>query len=126
MEEADSSSEVKRIKKLEKSRQLIEDINSKLELAQGDQDNLPRKIREANVELAIASLEELYGVFRNNQQVIDANAEWIEKTRIELKKKILIKTEKEEVNAGIYSYLHGTMGREFMETYDRYKNEGQI
>lgn len=119
----DEKREAVRQKKLEKSRQLINEINEKLEISQEQQDSFPSQIRRANEELMLASAEECYEKIQTNDIELKELTEWIDKTRVELKKRILIKQEKEEMNEKLYSYLHDMLGPEFMEAFDRAHKE---
>lgn len=122
-EVSDGRKEIIRQKKLDKSRKLIEDINEKLENCEQEQDDMPREIRQTNESLMIATAENCYDRIKQNENdLLELNA-WIDKTRIELKKRILIKQEKEEINEKMYTYLHDMLGPEFMEAFDiRHKN----
>lgn len=115
----DERKEALRQKKLEKSRRLIEDINDKLEACQLQQDELPAELRRANEELMLASAEDCYARIQMNEQELVELTAWINKTRIELKRRILIKQEKEDMNQRLYSYLHDMLGPDFMEVFDR-------
>lgn len=115
----DERKEALRQKKLEKSRRLIEDINDKLEACQLQQDELPAELRRVNEELMLASAEDCYARIQMNEQELVELTAWINKTRIELKKRILIKQEKEDMNQRLYSYLHDMLGPDFMEVFDR-------
>ena len=46
---------------------------------------------------------------------------WINETRMELKKRILIKQDKETKNTEIYNYMHDLLGPEMMEVFDNNK-----
>ncbi len=122
-EVSDGRKEIIRQKKLDKSRKLIEDINEKLENCEQEQDDMPREIRQTNESLMIATAENCYDRIKQNENdLLELNA-WIDKTRIELKKRILIKQEKEEINEKMYTYLHDMLGPKFMEAFDiRHKN----
>lgn len=115
---SDTKTEARRQKKLEKSKKLIEDINNKLENYEEQQYDFPHEIREANMALMIATAEECYTRIQRSEAELKLITEWINKTRVELKKQILIKQEKEELNEYMYSYLHDMLGPEFMEVFD--------
>jgi hypothetical protein len=65
------------------------------------------------------SIEICYDKLETNRRQIEVLDEWIEKTRIELKKNVIIKQEKQELNNNIYSYMHDILGPEFMEVFDK-------
>lgn len=119
MEETSDGKETLRQKKLETSQKLIREINDKIEKMEMEDIALPRKLIKANEELLYASIDECYERIDHNAQQIEVLSEWIERTRDELKKNVVIKQEKEEVNQNIYAYMHDMLGPEFMEIFDR-------
>lgn len=126
MEEVDSDleKEEKRRKKLDKSQKLILDINEKISKCMHETDEIPDKIKKANEALMIASVKLCYEKMGSNEQDIKVITEWIDRTRVELKRQVLIKQEKQEANAKIYSYLHDILGPKYMEMFDR--NDGNV
>lgn len=116
--------ESKRKKKLEKSQSLIGEINDKIKDSLRQTDEMPSKIREANEALMLASVRVCYEKMHANEADLKIISEWIEQTRIELKRQVLVKQDKEEENAKIYSYMHDMLGPEFMQIFDdNYGNE---
>lgn len=125
MEEVSSNEkENKRKKKLEKSQSLIVDINDKIEKCLEKTDEMPQRIRDANEALMFASVRICYEKMRRNEQDIKAITRWIEQTRVELKKQVLVKQDMEEANSKIYSYMHDMFGPEFMQIFD--DNDGNV
>lgn len=116
--------EEKRRKKLDKSQKLIIDINDKISKCMRETDEIPDEIRKANEELMLASVRVCYEKMNNNETDIKAISDWLDRTRIELKRQVLIKQDKEEANQKIYTYLHDMFGPEFMEIFDR--NDGNV
>jgi len=119
----DTKHEIMRQKKLGKSKQFIEEINSKVENYENQKLELPSEIRRANEALMIATAEQCYEQLLINEQKIKVLTEWIEKTRTELKNRVILKQEMEEHNENMYSYLHDMLGPEFMQVFDeRHRN----
>ena len=116
--------EEKRRRKLDKSQKLIIDINDKISKCMKETDEIPDEIRKANEELMLASVRVCYEKMNNNEADIKVISEWLDRTRIELKRQVLIKQDKEEANQKIYTYLHDMFGPEFMEIFDR--NDGNV
>ena len=116
--------EEKRRKKLDKSQKLIIDINDKISKCMRETDEIPDEIRKTNEELMLASVRVCYEKMNNNEADIKAISDWLDRTRIELKRQVLIKQDKEEANQKIYTYLHDMFGPEFMEIFDR--NDGNV
>ena len=59
-----------------------------------------------------------YDRLHKNTEEIKALDSWIIKTRMELKKKIVQKQEKETANHELYSYMHDILGSKVMEIFD--------
>lgn len=115
---SDGRKEAMRQRKLERSRKIIEEINTKIEKCEEEQFELPQEIKTVNEKLMIATAECCNNRIKENEAELAELAEWIDKTRIELKKRILLKQEKEDLNEKMYSYLHDMLGPEFMEAFD--------
>ena len=119
MEEAAQNDEEKlRQKKLDASQKLILDINKKTEELEDEKYSLPYKLIQANEELLIESIEICYSRISNNQEKLSLLNEWIDRTRQELKKNVVIRQELTDINHNIYSYMHDMFGPRFMEVFD--------
>lgn len=122
-ENSNSKQEILRQKKLGKSKQFIEEINSKVEDYETQKLELPSEIRRANEALMVATAEQCYEQILINEEKLKELTEWIEKMRIELKNRVILKQEMEEHNENMYSYLHDMLGPEFMQVFDeRHRN----
>lgn len=129
MEETTSEQEKLRQKKLIASQKLIGDINDKFKVLEDEKYELPYRVMKANKELLLESIEVCYDRLETNQSHIEALTEWIEKTRVQLKKNVIIKQEKQDTNNQIYSYMHDMLGPEFMEIFDsghNFKDNKQV
>lgn len=122
MEETDDENEKLRQKKLDASRKLIEDINNKNTELENEKYQLPYRLMKVNEELLMESIENCYSRLSNNEMQIEALGEWIDKTRIQLKRNVVIKQDKTDENNNIYGYMHDMLGREVMEIFDREHN----
>lgn len=119
MEESAQNDEEKlRQKKLDASQKLILDINRKTEELEDEKYSLPYKLIQANEELLIESIEICYNRISNNQEKLSLLNEWIDRTRQELKKNVVIRQELTDMNHDIYSYMHDMFGPRFMEVFD--------
>lgn len=118
METDNSAAGRLKAKKLEKSHQLIEDINTKLQNADDVLLDMPYEIKRANEELMIVSMQVCYAKLKKNQKNIKEYDEWIQKTREELKKRILVKQELEIENSSLYSYMHDILGNTVIDILD--------
>lgn len=120
MEHKDSASTLK----IEENKRLIEECNQKLEEYQDRLLDIPREIDKANYALMIRTMEMCYEVLKVNEKDIDELGEWITQTRIELKKNIIRKQEKEFKNFELYSFMHDIFGPDVVGIFD--VNEEQI
>ena len=99
-------------KKVDKSKELIDDINDQLVLLEDKELDLPRKLNEANAMLAYRSLEELVTRQEEYEDDLKSLEEWIESARIELKKKILLREKRKDQIEKIDKYLSDTFDKE--------------
>jgi len=106
-------------KKLEKNKQYILEINEKIDKEMEELAELPYQIKEVNEELLIECFTICYNRIQKQMDKIKEVSDWIEKTRMELKEKILLKQDLETQNAMIYTYMHDLLGAELMESLDR-------
>lgn len=110
-------------KKVDKSKELIDDINDELLLLQDKELDVPMNISDANARLAYRSLEEMYDKLKKNDEYIEDLEKWIEETRIELKKRILIREKKREENELMEKYISDIFHPEVIRQYRRYREE---
>lgn len=119
MERNDSAAE----KKIEENKRLIEECNEKLEEYQDKLLDIPKEIDQANYALMIRTMEMCYEVLKINEKEIDEIGQWITETRIELKKNIIRKQEKEFKNYELYSFMHDIFGADVVEIFDVNQNQ---
>lgn len=103
---------------LEKNKELIDDINRRVEEKEDVLLDLPKQIKDANEELMLLSMDYFYEKIRINKNEAKEIEEWIEQVRIDLKKNIIRKQNREINNKEIYSYLHDIFGHEVIEIFD--------
>lgn len=119
MEQSQNNPKDKKIaKKMEESQRLIKEINEKMDECEEQLVELPRQIRDTNVELMVASMEACYRFLHKNGEDIFAIEEWIKAVRQELNKNILIKQEREAKNLQIYTYMHHILGPQVLNLFD--------
>lgn len=114
MDSSDKASE----KKVEENRRLIEECNQKLEEYQDELLDIPVRIDEVNHKLMIRTMELCYDVLQDNTAEIQKIAAWIANIRVELKKNIVRKQEKEIKNYELYSFMHDIFGADVIEIFD--------
>ena len=124
MDEIESDSpEVDR--KMEENRRLITECNRKMGECREMDAALPKEIQEVNYKLMLATMEICYDRMKKNTDVIREIDEWLNKTRVELKKQVVRKQESETENFNLYSYMHDIFGSEVLEIFDMQYNPGE-
>lgn len=114
----ESRRDAAREKKLDEDKRLIEEVNQKIDDAEDELLEIPGQIRDANNELMILSLNYFYDKLRVNQEESKEIDEWIKQVRIDLKKNIIRKQNRDINNREIYAYLHDILGAEILDLFD--------
>lgn len=105
-------------KKVEENKRLIEECNEKLEAYEEELLDLPREIDQVNYALMVETMQLCYVTLHENADFIEEISDWITSIRIELKKKIVRKQEKEIENQKLYAYMHDIFGADVIEIFD--------
>lgn len=105
-------------KEMDEHKTLIEECNTKIDEKQDEILDLPAQIDEVNFELMIRTMDICYRTMSDNAAEIEKIAEWIAKIRIELKKNVIRKQEREWLNQEMYAYMHDIFGPEVIEIFD--------
>lgn len=111
--------------RLEEHKRLINECIEKVESHQDELLDLPKEIDRVNYQLMLETMEVCYYLLKQNTEEIDEIAEWINKVRIQLKKNIVRKQEKEIANQELYSYMHDIFGAEVIEIFDMKYNPSE-
>lgn len=111
-------SQSERDKKADENARLIQECNDKIEKYEDDLLDLPHQIDEVNKELMASLMANCYDVLKDNDIQIQETARWITQMRIELKKRLVKKTDMEVKNQKIYEYMHDIFGAEVIEIFD--------
>ena len=109
-EDADDGKKHKRKKLMDNNQRLIRESNEM---------ELPRELAIANQKLMVETAKVCYERINENRADLEVLDKWIEATRIKLKKNLLIKQDKENANAQMYSGLHDILGADVMGELDR-------
>ena len=112
-------------KKQEENKRLIEDCNERLEADQEELLDIEKDINSVNYELMLLSMEVCYEAIRDNTAEIEQIDKWINQMRIDLKKNVVRKQEKEIYNQNLYTYMHDIFGPEVIEIFDMKYNPGE-
>lgn len=110
--------------KLQEDRRLITEINQRMESGRKELEELQDLMKMDNGLLMVETMEYCYGIMDSNEKEKEELAGWIERTRIELKRKAVRKEEIEDKNREIYAYLHDIFGAQVTGAFDlKYGNE---
>jgi hypothetical protein len=123
MELPDSSA---KDKKMSDNKRMIEETNQKLDDYNDELMELPKQIDDANFELMLATMRDCYEKIQQNVNDIDAINKWISDFRIQLKKRIILKQQKEIWNDEMYSYMHAIFGPDVIEMFDMKYNPKNV
>lgn len=104
--------------KVEENKRLVDEINQKMEECEDELMDIPHQIRETNDELMVLSMDYFYEKIRVNQTESVEIEEWINQVRIDLKKNIIRKQNRDINNREIYAYLHDIFGPEVINIFD--------
>ena len=104
--------------KVEENKRLIDEINEKMEECEEKLMDIPHEIRSINDELMLLSMDYFYDKIRLNQTESVEIEEWINQVRIDLKKNIIRKQNRDINNREIYTYPHDIFGPEVINIFD--------
>lgn len=110
--------DLKAQKRADESKRLINECNEKIEAYEDELLELPGEIDRVNRELMLATMEICYDRLKENEKEIEETAKWIAKIRVELKKKLIRKQEKELMNQELYAYMHDIFGADVIDIFD--------
>lgn len=109
---------VSRQKKLDYDKRMIDEINEKVENLEDRLLELPKLINETNESLMLMSMDYFSEKIITNREESKEIEEWISGIRIELKKNIIKKQNRDINNREIYAYLHDIFGAEVLDLFD--------
>lgn len=109
--------------KLLQNRKLFDEASEKLDNYKDELLDLPDLIKEANKTLMLKTMAVCYRTMKENDSEIAEIQEWIDETRVELKRHLVKKVMMEEKTKNIYSYMHKYFGTECAELFDRVYEE---
>lgn len=101
-----------------KNKKLIEDCNQHIDDYQDQLLDFPRDIDRVNRELMLLTMEDCYTRLKENNKEIEAISKWIDEFRVELKKNVVRKQDKEIANHRLYSYMHDIFGTDVIDIFD--------
>lgn len=117
-QDASSGNDKAAQKKMDENKRLIDDCNRKIRGYKDELLELPKEIDKVNKELMLVTLEICYDRLKENEQEIEETSRWVTQIRVELKKRLIRKQEKEEANQQLYSYMHDIFGADVINIFD--------
>ena len=105
-------------RKLEEDRRLIDETNERIDAYEDELLELPTLIKKTNEALMLKSMDYFYEKLRVNKQESDEIDEWIKNIRVELKKNIIRKQNRDINNHEMYAYMHDVLGPEVLDLFD--------
>ncbi len=123
VENMDSEEDSRADKKVRKSKELIEDINDKLILLEDEELDIPDNMADINAQLMLESMDEILDSYEANEDDIEVLESWINETRIELKKRVLLLQKKKEENEMMERYLLDMVDTDIIRDYRKYREQ---
>ena len=99
-------------------KRLIDETNAKIEANEDELLDIPNRIKETDAALMLATMRFCYTKLRTNASEAKEISDWIKNVRIELKKNIIKKQNREINNKEIYAYMHDSFGKDVMNLFD--------
>lgn len=113
-------------KKQEENKRLVDETNQKIDECEDELADIPYEIRKTNEELMLCSMDYFYEKLRVNSEEAAEIEAWINQVRIDLKKNIIRKQNRDINNREIYEYLHDIFGAEVIDIFDiKYDDESR-
>lgn len=78
---------------------------------------------EINAQLMLESMDEILDSYEENEEDIEVLESWINETRIELKKRVLLLQKKKEENAMMEKYLLDMVDSDIIRDYKKYREQ---
>lgn len=102
----------------DKDKRMIDELNERIDQAEAELLELPPKMKAVNEKMMILSMEYFYAKIKINAQESKEIDEWIKQVRIDLKKNIIKKQNRDINNREMYAYLHDICGPEVLDMFD--------
>ena len=122
--EEKTGDEDQRHKEMDKDARLLDEVKEEMTKCEDELLELPKSIQETNRKLMLASMEYCYEKLRTNKEEAEEIAGWITDIRVQLKKNIIKKQNREINNREIYAYMHDIFGHSILDLFDiQYEEE---
>ena len=105
-------------KKLDDDKRLLEECNERISANEDELLEIPSKTEDVNRQLMLATMDYCYDKLRTNSSEAEEITNWIKDVRVQLKKNVIRKHNREINNKEIYSYMHDVFGMEILNLFD--------
>lgn len=105
-------------RQMDENKRLIEEVKDKIAANEDALLDIPKEIQTCNDALMMETMTYCYDRLRTNYKEAEEIAEWIKKVRVELKKNIIRKQNREINNKEIYAYMHDIFGKDIINLFD--------
>lgn len=105
-------------RKLDEDRRLLDEVKEKIAAYEDELLDIPKDIHKLNGQLMMQTMTFCYEKLRSNTAEADEIAAWIKNIRVELKKNIIRKQNREINNKEIYAYMHDIFGKDVINLFD--------
>ncbi len=114
----EGAEEGKEADRLDNNKNMIDEINDSIDRKNDEIAEMPEKIREVNNRLMAVTMVFCYERLRTNNAEAKEIGNWIADVRIELKKNIIRKQNRDINSRQIYNYMHSMFGPSVMDIFD--------
>ena len=122
--EEKTGDEDQRHKEMDQDARLLDEVKEEMTKCEDELLELPKSIQETNRKLMLVSREYCYAKLRTNKEEAEEIAGWITDIRVQLKKNIIKKQNREINNREIYAYMHDIFGHSILDLFDiQYEEE---
>lgn len=118
MEGVDSVKHTTEAQNLNDNKRLMEESKQKIEEIEDRLMEIPKSIKTVNEQLMLDTMSFCYEKLRTNSTEIEQISGWITEMRIELKKNLIRKQNREINNREIYVYMNDIFGKDVMNLFD--------
>ena len=113
-------------KKLDEDKRLLEECNARIDSNEDELLDIPNQTEEINRELMLKTMDYCYDKLRTNSEEAEEITNWIKDVRVQLKKNVIRKHNREINNKQIYSYMHDVFGMDVLNLFDMQNGEFYI
>ena len=122
--EEKTGDEDQRHKEMDQDARLLDEVKEEMTKCEDELLELPKSIQETNRKLMLVSREYCYAKLRTNKEEAEEIAGRITDIRVQLKKNIIKKQNREINNREIYAYMHDIFGHSILDLFDiQYEEE---